>query len=390
MICGRFACIIIYFTLFGFDPGYSWAAKSNLSSTNIISKKTLINQDAVISLKKNYSELQSQKTADQVQFAPQKLAHTWLKPKLIEKAIAQNHSINPESSPEIDRLWYLGGMTLISAISLFLIWILFSKPKQKHETLQDLPLANKQLKLSEAKGLSSEIAETQSDARENDLSQDITLTKLADLNIALDNLLKVKKSTVQYEVGQAEIPLTNVDVIQEFINDLQQVDNFNNTQLAQTTFKRQAIWKLAKAKNYYSIEPLLKVISQVGTADKNLILEIVTQINQQSYQSINNELFAALAHENPEVRLRALRDLKKIYQFVSPVVTKIAQMQSDQDYEVRQTAIQLLRQLNASPLPTFYDHSEAEAEVDNLIVGKKNEENLHLVAYLLAELDAEK
>jgi hypothetical protein len=390
MICGRFACIIIYLTLFGFNPGYSWAAKSNLSSTNMISKKTLINQDAVISLKKNYSELQSQKTADQVQFAPQKLAHTWLKPELMEKAIAQDRSINPESPPEIDRLWYLGGMTLISAISLFLIWILFTKPRQKHKPLQDLPLANKQLKLSEAKGLSSKIAETQSDAGENDLPQDVALTELVDLNIAFGNPLKVKKSTVQYEVGQAEIPLTHVDVIQEFINDLQQLDNSNNTQLAQTAFKRQAIWKLAKAKNYYSIEPLLKVISQVGTADKNLILETVMQINQQSYQSINNELFAVLADENPEVRLKALRDLKNLYQFVSPVVTKIAQMQSDQDYEVRQTAIQLLRLLNASPLPTFYDHSAAEAEVDNLIVGKKNEENLHLVAYLLAELDAEK
>ena len=134
----------------------------------------------------------------------------------------------------------------------------------------------------------------------------------------------------------------------------------------QTTLKRRAIWRLAKAEGYYSIEPLLKVISQVGAADQNLILQAVTQINQRSYQSINNELFTALQHENPEVRLKALRDLKNLYQFVSPVITKIAQMHSDQDDEVRQTAINILRQLNASPFPTFYNYSDDE--VGDLIV----------------------
>ncbi|MEO0013951.1 MAG: hypothetical protein RLZZ535_2340, partial [Cyanobacteriota bacterium] len=94
MICGRFACLIIYFTLFGFNPGYSWAAKSNLSNTNMITEKTLLNQNAITSLEQNYSQVQS---------FPPKIAHPWLKSKLTEKAIAQNRSLNPEPLEEIER-----------------------------------------------------------------------------------------------------------------------------------------------------------------------------------------------------------------------------------------------------------------------------------------------
>jgi hypothetical protein len=376
MICGRFACLIIYFTLFGFNPGYSWAAKSSLSNTNMIKEKTLLNQNAINSLEQNYSQVQS---------TPAKIASPWLQSKLTEKAIAQNRSLNPKPPTENERLWSLGGMALTSTIALFLIWTLFSKPKQK-ETFIDLSSANKQSNWSKVAGLSTETSAAQSYSRKNDLLQDVVVTKL-DPDTPVENTWEVKKSAVQDEVDPVNIP-PNLDLVQEFINYLKHLNNCNDSASVQTTLKRRAIWRLAKAEEYYSVEPLLKVISQVGAEDQNLILQAVTQINQRSYQSINNELFTALQHENPEVRLKALRDLKNLYQFVSPVITKIAQMHSDQDYEVRQTAINILRQLNASPLPTFYNYSDDE--VGDLIVGQESAANLHLVAYLLAELDAEK
>ena len=376
MICGRFACLIIYFTLFGFNPGLSWAAKSNLSNTNMIREKTLLNQNAITSLEQNYSQVQS---------TPPKIANPWLKSKLTEKAIAQNRSLNPELPAEIERLWSLGAMALTSTIALFLIWTLFSKPKQK-ETFIDLSPANQQSNWSKVAGLSTETSATQSYSGNNDLLQDVVVTKL-DPDTPVENAWEVKKLAVQDEVGPVDIP-PNIDLVQEFINYLKHLNNCNDPASVQTTLKRRAIWRLAKAEGYYSIEPLLKVISQVGAADQNLILQAVTQINQRSYQSINHELFTALHNENPQVRLKALRDLKNLYQFVSPVITKIAQMHSDQDDEVRQTAINILRQLNASPFPTFYNYSDDE--VGDLIVGQESEANLHLVAYLLAELDAEK
>ncbi|MEN9565141.1 MAG: hypothetical protein RLZZ69_337 [Cyanobacteriota bacterium] len=368
MICGRFACLIIYFTLFGFNPGYSWAAKSNLSNTNTIGEKTLLNENTIISLEQNYSQVQS---------TPQK--------KVKEKAIAQNHSLNPEAPSEIERILSLGAMALISLIALFLIWILFREPKQK-ETLLDLSPADHQSNWSNVAELSTATSATQSDAENNDLLQDVVVTKL-DQDKPVDNAWEVKKSAVQDEISQVDIP-PNIDLVQEFINYLKHLNNCNDPASMQTILRRRAIWRLAKAEKYYSVEPLLKVVSQVGAADKNLILEAVRQIHQRSYQSINHELFTALNHENPQVRLKALQDLKNLYQFISPVITKIAQMHSDQDYEVRQTAIHILRQFNASPFPTFYNYSDDE--VGDLIVGQGSEANLHLVAYLLAELDTEK
>ncbi len=386
MIRDRLAFMIIYFILSSLNTGDSWAANLNLSKTNIISEKTPL-QPTFIDLKKNSYELKSTKIED-----------PWLKPKL-KKANSLERSLSSDPLSQVDRFWALGAMTLISAIALFLIWILFSKPKQKHKAVTNLPPVNKahngsqrllRRKTTEPALTVGEVTVSyqtlaiESDPRQHDL-QDVAITKPV-LNIALDNSLAVEKSTVKNKVNQAN-SLANTDKLQQFINTLRAIDNCHEPVSAQTELKRQAIWHLAKVENYYSVEPLLKVMPQVGVLAKNLILEAVMQINQHSYQSINNQLFVALHHENPEVRLKALRDLRNLYQFVSPIITKIAQMQSDQDYEVSQSAIQILRQLNANPLPTFYDNSQAE--VDNLIVGE-SEENLDLAAYLLAELDTEK
>ncbi|PSB09383.1 hypothetical protein C7B62_13480 [Pleurocapsa sp. CCALA 161] len=370
MIRDRLALMIIYFILSSFNTGDSWAANLNLSKTNIISEKTPL-QPTFIDLKKNSYELKSTKIDD-----------LWSKPKL-KKANSPERSLNSNPISQVDRFWALGAMTLISAIALFLIWILFSKPKQKYKAVTNLPPVNKAHNCSKVT-VSYQTLAIESDPRQND-RQDVAITKPV-LNIALDNSLAVEKSTVKNKVNQAN-SLANIDKLQQFINTLRAIDNCHEPVSAQTELKRQAIWHLAKVENYYSVEPLLKVMPQVGVLAQNLILEAVMQINQHSYQSINNQLFVALHHENPEVRLKALRDLRNLYQFVSPIITKIAQMQSDQDYEVSQSAILILRQLNANPLPTFYDDSQAE--VDNLVV-KESEENLDLAAYLLAELDTEK
>jgi hypothetical protein len=204
-------------------------------------------------------------------------------------------------------------------------------------------------------------------------------------------------------------------VVQELINDLQHPENYphsnpesyphkysdlenlaNYTESAppEISIRRKAIEKLAKVGDHRSIEALLNVMPQVDAVEKSSIFQAVTQINQRTFQFINNELFIALRHEDPEVRLNALRDLRNLYQFVSPVITEIAKMQSDQDYEIRTTAIETLRQLNANPLPTFDNYCDQEVdfdhEVNDLTMGIESDNNLHLVAYLLAELDAER
>jgi hypothetical protein len=339
MICGRFVFLIVYFAFSGFDSSYSLLAKFNLSNTNIIREKTLLERDVVNSVSKIY--FKDRKIVDRTELERQKLVYPQLKTQLTKNTLAQERSLHAEAPSAINRLLGLEAMGVISALAVFLIWTLFSKPRQQQDNLGD----------------------------------------------------EVKKLTVPGEVNQANTPVAQVDKIQQFIHTLEHLDNSDEPTSVQTALKLKAIWQLAKAANYYSIEPLLEVMPQAKALDRKLILEVVKQINQRNYQSINHQLFAALQHEKPEVRLKALRDLKNLYQFVSPAIAKIAQMHSDSDYEVRQNAIEILRSLNTSPLPTFHNYANSERKadnLDNLIIGKETGANLHSIAYLLSELDAEK
>ncbi|MGL5834950.1 MAG: HEAT repeat domain-containing protein [Waterburya sp.] len=436
MICDRFAFVIIYIALSGFKPSHSWAAKPTLLNSNVIHNQTTLPQDVIDYLQKKDST--AQEAFLQVQFARQEFARQELafsssmvalkqqaiaegvaKPiaKPTQRIIANEGSVNPQPVKEetkeskgINRLLPLGGMALTSAFALFLISVLFTKPQQKPK----LSTTNENLKLGEASA--------KSDAVVSNLIQDNTLAPLG-LDITGDNSWELEKSLVLGKVSLSDSPLVDIDadidVVQELMNDLQHPENyphsnpesyplkysdlehlesFAESSSPEISIRRKAIEKLAEVGDHRSIEALLNVMPQVCALEKSLILQAITQINQRTFQSINNELFIALGHENPQVRLSALRDLRNLYQFVSPVITEIAKMQSDQDYEIRITAIQTLRQLNANPLPTFDNYRDREVNSDHefddlandLTMGTESDNNLHLVAYLLAELDAEK
>ncbi|MFM2313460.1 MAG: hypothetical protein RLZZ04_2736 [Cyanobacteriota bacterium] len=435
MICDRFAFVIIYFAISGFKPSYSWAAQPNLLNSNVPHNQTTLPQDVINP--PHQTDFAAQQVPPQVQSARQGLAPpsstvALKQPAIARRVIAQRggnpiakeSSANPQQateakeSKEINRLWPLGGMALTSAIALFLTSVLFSKPQQKHER----STTNENFKLGGASAKSVTVA--------SNLIQDIqdiqnSTLPLLGSNIARDNSRELEKSLISGKVSLSDPPLVDIDadidVVQELINDLQHPENYPHSDpesyphkysdledvgsfaaslSPEISIRRKAIEKLAEVGDHRSIEALLKVIPQVDAFEKSLILQAVTQINHRTFQSINNELFIALRHENPEVRLNALRDLRNLYQFVSPVITEIAKMQSDQDYEIRITATQTLRQLNANPLPTFDNYCDCDRQVDSdhevddlvdgVTMGTESDNNLHLVAYLLAELDAER
>jgi hypothetical protein len=404
MICDRFAFVIIYFALSGFKPSHSWAAEPNLLNTDILQNQTTLPQDVINVI--NYPH----KTGSVV---PEVLSQVKsAKPELVlpsSTVALKQQAKKLKESKEIRQLLPFGGMALISAIALFLISALFSKPQQKHK----LSTINKNSQ--------SEEASTESNAVASNLVQDHTLD--LGLDMAKNNSGELEKSLVPDKVLLQEPPLVDIDadidVIQELINDLQHPENYphsdpesyphkyddleNLDSLAaspspEISIRRKAIEKLAKVGDHRSIEALLNVMPQVEAFEKSSILQAISQINQRTFQPINNQLFITLGHENPEVRLNALRDLRNLYQFVSPVITEIAKMQSDQDYEIRTTATEILRQLNASPLPNFDHNSKRKVDsdsqvddlTDDLTMGTESDNNLHLVAYLLAELDAGK
>ena len=274
-------------------------------------------------------------------------------------------------------------MALTSTISLFLLWVLFKKPAQEVAVVQDA-VADRQLATPTEAVLESELVTLA--ASEDNPSVDKAIAS-STLNLDSDN------SVITEKLSTLDLTGDRIDVVRELIQDLQSDNLFNeiSTDDDQDCIarRRKAIWELTKIGDYRSIEPLLKIVPQVGEPDKSLIIEAVTQISSRSFQPINEQLFANLQDRDPGVRLNAVKDLKNLYQFVAPAITKTAQMQSDVDYEVRQTAIQALVQLNANPLPTFSDSAKnsAEREVDELVSGENSKANLHLVAYLLEELD---
>ncbi|MEL6927537.1 MAG: hypothetical protein AAFO95_02745 [Cyanobacteria bacterium J06600_6] len=289
----------------------------------------------------------------------------------------------------IDRYWALGAMALTSGISLSLLWFLFQKPRDNKAALE---IAALEIAASDGK-LSAQETKIASESESEAAKPNAFASSTA-------NLLTADDVASQAPLASPSPTVADIDVVQELIRDLQSQENVVATTSKnkfdvdlQISRRRKAIWELTKSGDYRSIQPLLAIMSEVSETDKSLIVEAVSQITNRSFKPINEQLFANLQDRSPQVRLNAVRDLKHLYQFVMPAIAKIASMQSDPDYQVRQTAIQTLKQLNTNPLPTFEKpvaHNLDSAEIDDLVSGKDREANLHLVAYLLEELDTEK
>ena len=360
MKCERIAFIIIYCVLSSLCPADSWAKKPSwrtIKSVEIRPNLTLGKYNSsssnAISKNKNKSTI----------LVPAMLTSgygTWRNKLAIDprsSALAQI-DIEPQGSKtEISQGWYWVAIAITSGISLFLLWSLFRKPQHLIDS-QTEPSTQK----IESDKIKAESVNFESGDRFNSI-ENIDLT--AKNNIA--------------QVATVATPRGNIDRVRESVQDL--------PQLSQVEPRRKAIWELAKVGDYRSIEPLLKIMPNVEAVDRNLIFEVVNQIINRSFESANRELFANLQHEDPQVRLNGIRDLKQLYQFASPAISKLAAMQSDPDYEVRQTATQTLQQLNVNPTPPLNDYSNPE--IDRLVSGEDSKANLHLVAYLLEELDVE-
>jgi hypothetical protein len=128
---------------------------------------------------------------------------------------------------------------------------------------------------------------------------------------------------------------TEIDVVFELLQDLQQSDRF---------LRRKAIWKLAHTGDFRAIEPLVAIIPKVDSVDKTLILDAITKIAQRSWQPINKALYISLKDQNAEVKKNAIRDATVLYKSILPLTQCLSQMLGDSDREVQQTAQWALQQ----------------------------------------------
>ena len=159
-----------------------------------------------------------------------------LKNFTVEKPLATNKPLG------------LGGIAVVSLISLILLKFLFTPPAKICQT----PVS------SAAKSKVKTIAEgdRQSVVEKKPIVENFEISQLTILN---SDTLKI-------------------DVVVELIKYLQQPDE---------DFRREAIWELAKIGDSRAIEPLTEILSQVNSTDRSSIIKAITQITKRSFQPIN-------------------------------------------------------------------------------------------------------
>ena len=255
----------------------------------------------------------------------------------------------------IDKGWGLFGMAIVSAICLALLKSLFILPTRTSGTSILSSAQTKNLQTS--KGDRS-IPITQ-------LSPD--LETVPKPNTVLPSLVETSSRQPSTVAGTEEnfdlidrltvldSKIDKIDVVVELIQYLHQPDS---------DLRREAIWELAQIGDPRGIEPLTKILSQVGSTDRSLVLTAITQITRRSFQPVENLLSSDLDAANPEIKQNAIRDLAALYAFVAPITKQLARMQVDRDMQVRQTAKLAIEQLNLCYFPCLFDDCPGSAKHD--------------------------
>ncbi|NEO97279.1 MAG: peptidoglycan-binding protein [Symploca sp. SIO2E9] len=130
--------------------------------------------------------------------------------------------------------------------------------------------------------------------------------------------------------------LAKVDIVNEFIKDLQGPDHQK---------RRKAIWELAQRGDSRAVKPLVDLILDSDSQQRILILEALSQICSKTLQPINKALALSLQDENADVRKNAIRDMTRVYDMVGQMSQMLCQAADDPNSEVRETAKWAIDQL---------------------------------------------
>ncbi|HEY9768312.1 MAG TPA: HEAT repeat domain-containing protein [Coleofasciculaceae cyanobacterium] len=395
MIYERFIVIFICSVLSSLTTNSSRATELTVLKSNFI-------PDTVTSQANHHSAIAQARINAEYNYQNYQVARS---PQSSQQVEASDDSDNSEAFPIINRRLFLAGMAITSAISLYLVWLLFRTPTQNSPAITRstavkkpkyfiINFKNKSKRAQDVQGEPRKIAPSQSYFRldSNAIEEPVSLEDIKQVSPIFN---AVDSENFQVDRGRTEPQpdslvkdismidnlaafnsltkinsnFNHIDVVLELIQDLQQSDRH---------LRRKAIWELAKIGDLRSIQPLVKIISQADSIDKSLILKAVTQITNRNFQPINTELFALLQAKSPEVRINAIRDLTTLYKkFLAPVTKQLAQMQLDSDRQVRQTATQALQQLNSdsslSMLDDYFNNGN-----HNLASGEEKSQTNHI------------
>ena len=141
------------------------------------------------------------------------------------------------------------------------------------------------------------------------------------------------------------INYAKTDVVTQLILKLQSKD---------PQIRQKLIGQLGQCGDSRAMKPLVKLISEVDSQERTLILEAMSQINSSMLKSMNQLLLLSLGDENSQINLNAIRDLTRIYEVMTQVTERLAQTINNTEQELPETAQWALKELKQIPeTPTW-------------------------------------
>nr|WP_313954413.1 peptidoglycan-binding protein [Anabaena subtropica] len=131
--------------------------------------------------------------------------------------------------------------------------------------------------------------------------------------------------------------LAKLNIVDELLQDLRSND---------PTKRHKAIWDLGQQGDSRAIQPLVNLLIDADSQQRNLILAALSEINVRSLKPINKAFAVSMQDESPQVRQNAIRDLTRVYDMMSQMSQMLAHALDDPDAEVQATARYALTQMN--------------------------------------------
>ena len=135
-----------------------------------------------------------------------------------------------------------------------------------------------------------------------------------------------------------------LDLVPKLILELQSGDR---------EIRHKTIEELAQSGDSRAMTPLVQLMIEADSQERNLILEAMTQITSSILKPMNQFLILSLGDENSQVE-NTIRDLNRMYELMSQVTERLSQTVNDSDQKVRETAEWALKQLKQMPEPSTW------------------------------------
>jgi peptidoglycan hydrolase-like protein with peptidoglycan-binding domain len=157
------------------------------------------------------------------------------------------------------------------------------------------------------------------------------------------NQLPTSHSTASQALTLESPPLSETtrmaksNIVDELMQDLRSSD---------AAKRHQVIWELSHRGDSRAVQPLVDLLIDSDSQQRNLILSALSEIGTRTLRPMSRALAISLQDDNADVRKNAIRDLTRVYDMVAQISQLLHKATDDPDAEVQETARWALGQLN--------------------------------------------